>query len=302
MKSKHMKKPKDTKNAKRKQKLKIVDKQKFKRSVTICILFFLLIGVLIFKLVSGSSNVPATNDIFNTTISSSAQIYNNENNTPKIETTNRGEVSRTEKKEPTVLEQPETLYVNVKEGVNVRESYSSDSDKVKALEYGAEIKITAKMDNWGKIGEKQWVLLDNLSANKPKIEEEQKKETNTTTTKSSTKTTTTKNKQVNKKSTNNTASNGEYIKFTATAYCGCSRCCDKSTGKTASGTKATAGRTVAMSSKYAFGTKIEIKGYGTYVVEDRGGAISGNRIDIYFNSHSEALNFGRRTVYLRVVK
>ena len=93
-----------------------------------------------------------------------------------------------------------------------------------------------------------------------------------------------------------------WIKFTATAYCGCSKCCGKSTGITASGTKATQGRTVAMPSSYKFGTKIEIQGIGTYIVEDRGGAIKGNRIDIYFSNHQSALNFGRKTVYLKVVQ
>lgn len=109
---------------------------------------------------------------------------------------------------------------------------------------------------------------------------------------------------------NNTTSRGDvesrkdnsgYIKFTATAYCGCVKCCGKSTGKTASGTTATAGRTVAMSSSYSFGTKIEIQGMGTYIVEDRGGAIKGNRIDIFFSNHQKALDFGRKTVYLKVL-
>lgn len=95
--------------------------------------------------------------------------------------------------------------------------------------------------------------------------------------------------------------NSEYVKFTATAYCGCAKCCGKSTGKTASGTIATASRTVAMSSSYSFGTKIEIQGMGTYIVEDRGGAIKGNRIDIFFSNHQKALDFGRRTVYLKVL-
>lgn len=95
--------------------------------------------------------------------------------------------------------------------------------------------------------------------------------------------------------------NSEYVKFTATAYCGCAKCCGKSTGKTASGTTATAGRTVAMSSSYSFGTKIEIQGMGTYIVEDRGGAIKGNRIDIFFSNHQKALDFGRKTVYLKVL-
>lgn len=83
--------------------------------------------------------------------------------------------------------------------------------------------------------------------------------------------------------------NGETYKITA--YCSCSKCCGKSTGRTASGTKATAGRTVAASSKFAFGTKLNIGGH-IYTVEDRGGAISGNRIDIYVNSHAAALQWG----------
>lgn len=83
--------------------------------------------------------------------------------------------------------------------------------------------------------------------------------------------------------------NGETYKITA--YCSCSKCCGKSTGRTASGTTATAGRTVAAPAKFAFGTKLNIGGH-IYTVEDRGGAITGNRIDIYVNSHSAALQWG----------
>lgn len=57
-----------------------------------------------------------------------------------------------------------------------------------------------------------------------------------------------------------TTDNSNWIKFTATAYCGCYQCCGKTTGRTASGTIATAGRTVAMPSSYKFGTKIQIQG------------------------------------------
>ena len=89
--------------------------------------------------------------------------------------------------------------------------------------------------------------------------------------------------------TSTTVINGETYKITA--YCSCSKCCGKSTGKTASGTQATAGRTVAAPSKFAFGTKLNIGGH-IYTVEDRGGAITGNRIDIYVNSHSAALQWG----------
>lgn len=88
--------------------------------------------------------------------------------------------------------------------------------------------------------------------------------------------------------------------YKITAYCSCAKCCGKSTGRTAMGTHATAGRTVAASSKFAFGTKLNINGH-TYTVEDRGGAINGNKIDIYVNSHAEALAWGVRYLPVDVV-
>ncbi len=92
---------------------------------------------------------------------------------------------------------------------------------------------------------------------------------------------------------------GETYKITA--YCSCSKCCGKTTGRTASGTQATAGRTVAASSKFAFGTKLNIGGH-TYTVEDRGGAITGNRIDIYVDSHSAALQWGVKYLPVSVLE
>ncbi len=85
--------------------------------------------------------------------------------------------------------------------------------------------------------------------------------------------------------------NGQIYKITA--YCSCAKCCGKTNGVTAMGTRATAGRTIAASAKFAFGTKLNINGH-TYTVEDRGGAINGNKIDIYVNSHAEALAWGVR--------
>ena len=89
---------------------------------------------------------------------------------------------------------------------------------------------------------------------------------------------------------------------TVTAYCACIDCCGKTNGITASGTQATAGRTIAMSKNYKFGTKIEIEGYGTFIVEDRGGAIQGTRIDMFFDTHEEALRFGKRQLRFRIVE
>ena len=79
--------------------------------------------------------------------------------------------------------------------------------------------------------------------------------------------------------------------YKITAYCGCAKCCGKTDGITASGTHVKAGRTVAAPPELAFGTKLKINGH-IYTVEDRGGAIKGKRIDIYFDTHEEALQFG----------
>ena len=80
--------------------------------------------------------------------------------------------------------------------------------------------------------------------------------------------------------------------FKVTAYCSCAKCCGgHATGYTSSGTKATAGRTVAASGQFSYGTKLLINGK-EYTVEDRGGAVKGDKIDIYMNSHAEALAWG----------
>ena len=95
-----------------------------------------------------------------------------------------------------------------------------------------------------------------------------------------------------------TASSGRYK---VTAYCSCAKCCGKTNGITASGTRATANHTVAAPSTFAFGTQMVINGR-TYVVEDRGGAIQGNRIDVYMNSHAEAIAWGVRYLDVEVIK
>ena len=113
--------------------------------------------------------------------------------------------------------------------------------------------------------------------------------------------------QVQKKATSRsatlprtTSSSTSGTVYKITAYCPCSKCCGKATGRTASGTTATPGRTVAASSQFAFGTKLNIGGH-VYTVEDRGGAINGNKIDIFVSSHAQALQWGVRYLPVSVV-
>lgn len=86
---------------------------------------------------------------------------------------------------------------------------------------------------------------------------------------------------------------GQFLgEFTITAYCNCPICCgSNSGGPTASGAMPTAGHTVAMGG-VPFGTKLLINGT-VYTVEDRGTAYG--HVDIYCNSHAEALAFGMQS-------
>ena len=94
--------------------------------------------------------------------------------------------------------------------------------------------------------------------------------------------------------------------FKLTAYCACFKCCgkhpgDKGYGITKSGAKAVEGVTVAADPKVIpLGTEIII-GDREYLVQDTGSAIKGNRIDVYFEDHQEALEFGvqYKNIYMK---
>jgi 3D (Asp-Asp-Asp) domain-containing protein len=109
-------------------------------------------------------------------------------------------------------------------------------------------------------------------------------------------------------------------KMLVTGYCPCQECCSwhrnwlgrpvydsgplkgqrKEVGVTASGTKAVRGTIAADTARYPFGTIMYVEGYGYGRVEDRGGAIIGDHIDLFFASHREAENWGKRTRWVDV--
>lgn len=89
----------------------------------------------------------------------------------------------------------------------------------------------------------------------------------------------------------------ESIEMRVTAYCPCPRCCGEySDGITACGYEIQPGDTfVAADRRYSFGTEIIVPGYSNsqpVKVLDRGGAIKGNRLDVFFATHEEALEWG----------
>lgn len=100
----------------------------------------------------------------------------------------------------------------------------------------------------------------------------------------------------------------KYMTFECTAYCNCIKCCGKYSpeaggkGTTFSGTYPREGRTIAVDPRVIpIGTKVVING-NVYVAEDTGGAIKGNRIDIYFESHERGNAFGRRNLKVKILK
>lgn len=98
--------------------------------------------------------------------------------------------------------------------------------------------------------------------------------------------------------------------FTVTHYCPCSLCCGQwADGITATGTTATEGRTIAVDpTVIPYGSEVivyyEDGTIAHYIAEDCGGAIKGNRLDVYMGSHRAALAAGVKTasVYVKEEK
>ena len=81
--------------------------------------------------------------------------------------------------------------------------------------------------------------------------------------------------------------------FIVTAYCPNECCCgDYADGITASGHKIQKGdKFCATDPRITFHLKLDIEEYGIVQIEDRGGKIKGNKIDVFFWTHEEALEW-----------
>lgn len=107
-----------------------------------------------------------------------------------------------------------------------------------------------------------------------------------------------------------------------TGYCNCGICCSwerswlglgpsvissgprkgqrKEVGVTASGTRAVRGTIAADTDVLPFGTIVYVPGYGYGRVEDRGGKIKGRCLDLWYPSHGDAQEWGRKRLNVRV--
>ena len=95
------------------------------------------------------------------------------------------------------------------------------------------------------------------------------------------------------------------VRMRVTAYCPCTLCCGrKAEGITANGHIIRRGdRFVAAPKQYSFGTEIIVPHYNgaqPIKVLDRGGAIKGNRLDLFFASHTRAAKWGIKYLNVKV--
>ena len=199
------------------------------------------------------------------TVAISTKVKAVEKEKKTAEDDNKKAKTKSVDKKTTVLE-VNVLYVQ--EDVKFRKKPSTSADVIKIVKQGEKVKVTGEEKNGFypvKVGNKSGYIMASYLGTKS---------SNVTTTEES--------------------ASKEYIgTFKITAYTA------GSSARTASGTTCKAGRTIAAPSRFAFGTKLMFNG-NVYTVEDRGGAIVNNVLDLYVDSNSEAVKWGVR--YLKVYR
>lgn len=197
----------------------------------------------------------------------------------------------------TMYESEKIYYVSAN-SINVRSGASKSTEVIDGLSLNNEVTVIGESGDWYIVNindTKGYIAKTLLSTTKKEVV---KKEVTSRSSSSIREQSATNNTEYSQSETDDIdSSQGEWETFNVSFYCPCSKCCDGyANGITASGVYAQAGITIAAPSKYAFGTQIYLEGMGTYTVQDRGGAIKGNKIDVYVNSHEEALRLGRKQV------
>ena len=109
-----------------------------------------------------------------------------------------------------------------------------------------------------------------------------------------TSSTTTQSQSQGQQQSESSQISGRTMTVSATAY--------THTGNpTATGVYPSRGTIAVDPSVIPLGTRVYVEGYGYATAQDTGGAIKGNKIDVFVNSHSEAMNWGRRTVNITIL-
>ena len=87
--------------------------------------------------------------------------------------------------------------------------------------------------------------------------------------------------------------------FLVSAYCACILCTGHTHGITKSQHRVQVKHTIACP-KAMLGKVVWLYGLGPRVCDDIGSAIQGRRIDLYMETHEEALDFGKKLMKVRI--
>lgn len=103
-------------------------------------------------------------------------------------------------------------------------------------------------------------------------------------------------------SANSSDDHTKEITVKATAY---TASCEGCSGTTATGVDLNANpnaKVIAVDpSVIPLGSKVYVEGYGVATAADTGGAIKGNRIDVFISSEKEALKFGKKEISVKIL-
>ncbi|WP_419742834.1 SH3 domain-containing protein [Paraclostridium dentum] len=210
--------------------------------------------------------------------------------------------------------------------LNVRKGPSIENDKIGSLANGTVVEVLEHENDWYKVklddNQEGWISGDYALTESQAMEQQAKKTevkaatTNTVDQKNDSKDSTVKEEK-SEEAVSNTAQNnnqnnnsnesskpeettssnnnsGRLMTVNASAYAGHSI--------TATGTTPKWGTIAVDPSVIPYGTKVYIPKFDmVFTAEDCGGAIKGNKIDIFMNSESECTTFGRQNIEIQIL-
>jgi len=95
---------------------------------------------------------------------------------------------------------------------------------------------------------------------------------------------------------------GKVLTVVATAYDGCYKCNYPYYGQPSYiGLPLARGIVAVDPNVIPMGTRLYVEGYGNAIAADQGNAIKGNRIDLFFDTHQQALDYGMKTVKVTIL-
>lgn len=193
-----------------------------------------------------------------------------------------------------------------KYNANVRKGPSTSYDIITTLKTDEKVKVLSSENGWYKLecpdGQIGWTYGDHIDTKVPLKQKEvssvsNKKSTSSSVKSTSTKKSTSSNTSLSSNSSSKIQTNksGKKIVVSATAYAGDTM--------TSTGVRPQSGRTIAVDpTVIPYGSRVYIPEFGkTFIAEDCGGGIKGNRIDIFMNSESECYNWGVRSITVQVL-